>query len=95
MITMPKEYEYIIPLDKKPEIVKVTGTASLSRKIAKEFVESGLEAAEIPLGKFKSITALSRSLGRALHNKKHGLDKENKIVVQSDKENNKVYLIKE
>lgn len=91
---MVEEYQYIIPLKEKPEITVTKTGISMSGRIAKEFVESDLVAAEIPLGKFKSIAGLSRSLGRALHNKKHGLDKENKIAVQSDKEKNKVYLVR-
>lgn len=90
---MSKEYEYIIPLKKKPEIAS-KGPASISRTIAKEFIDSGVQYAEVPLGKFDSITSLARSLGRALHGK-NALDKENKIVVKSDKEKNKVYLIRE
>jgi len=36
-----KRYEYIIPLKKKPEIAS-KGSASLSKTIAKEFIESGV-----------------------------------------------------
>jgi hypothetical protein len=41
---MSKEYEYIIPLKKKPEIAS-KGPASLSKTIAKEFIDSGVQYA--------------------------------------------------
>jgi hypothetical protein len=91
---MPQEYKYFKALKEKPDVEIKSSSGSLSRLIVKEFIESNEKYGEVPKGEFKTLTALARSLGRALHNSKHGLDPDNKIVVQSDNQNNKVYLIK-
>jgi hypothetical protein len=72
-------------------IVKST-EPSKAKMIAKEFLESDLEAAEVTeIKPYKSTTSLARSLGRILHGSK-ALDPDNNIVVKSDEK--KVYLIR-
>lgn len=89
---MSKEkYKYIKALAKTPVVVKST-EPSKAKRIAKEFIEANIQAAEVTdVTGYKNLTALSRSLGRVLHGSK-GLDPEKNIIVQSN--GKKVYLIR-
>jgi hypothetical protein len=89
-----KEYQFIKPLSKKPELPTAAPRESKTRKIAEEFVNSGIKYAEVlPIEEYKSVTSLARAIGRALHGRR-ALDPKDSITVASDKEKGKVYLIR-
>jgi len=93
---MSKVYKYIKPLDEKPQLPSYPSQVqSKVRMVAREFVDSDLKYAEVKKEGFKSHVSLARSLGRVLHSKTYGLDREGKIKVVSDRSKGVVYLIRE
>lgn len=92
---MSTDLKWIKPLAKRPILPTPRPAVSKSERIVREFIDSETRYAEIlDTAEYASLKSLARSLGRILHNKEKGLDPDNEIEVRSDKEKNKVYLLR-
>ena len=83
------DFQYINPLQEKPEVVKVSKAKSIAQLVIEEFLKSGVKYAEVKsdvLNNYKSSASCARGFGRVSKTLGHS----GKVKVYSDSE--KVYL---
>lgn len=89
-----KEYKFLKPLSKAPDLPDKPMVLSEGKRACIEFLNSDLKFAEVTVSGYSNLAALSRSLGRILHGGDSALDPDRKITVRSDPIKEKVYLIR-